>query len=396
MPGLKNRFRDNQRRFESTNWKIEVGQVEETHYHNYPNDPDFCSVTVLIRDKRMVRDGKNYTRLRIPVWQRFVGNCFGAPWQPRKGDMVYIAFFKNEKAFVVASAYNWQSRPFCIPGSDLDIVNKICQWQPPTKRNATNEFTEIPPGKKPVCSKWFHGPVPESGCPTIGRDLIQFVHECKEGHNNPDCRFCTDIDCVGRTGNTWRKVYSSQTESCESPPSRMEDHVLCGSYHRFESENGHSEEYSEGVGHIREGNAVSETDKRGHFNFKGNIAGGAGTLDMHAAHEEVPFADEHIGARIAAVHNLDTSVDFACEMIYFDKGAFVWIMKDGQIIISTPYKITMESTAADVLIKAATKITLDAPLVEETQDNKIDGDNTILGSCDHQACSCEGGSEGWI
>jgi hypothetical protein len=30
------------------------------------------------------------------------------------------------------------------------------------------------------------------------------------------------------------------------------------------------------------------------------------------------------------------------------------------------------------------KITLDAPLVEETNDNKVDG------FCDHQGCSCTG------
>ena len=95
-----------------------------------------------------------------------------------------------------------------------------------------------------------------------------------------------------------------------------------------------------------------------------------------------------IGARIKVFSHEDTG-DIAAEMIWFDAGdPYVRIMKNGEIIIRTPAKITIESTGDEVLIKSPTKITLDAPLVEETHDNKVDGDNTIVGFCTHDGCSC--------
>ena len=64
-------------------------------------------------------------------------------------------------------------------------------------------------------------------------------------------------------------------------------------------------------------------------------------------------------------------------------------IKDGQIIIQTPKKITIESTDADVHVKAATKITLEAPLVDEITDLVHNhGNQQIDGSCTHGPCSC--------
>jgi hypothetical protein len=366
MPILPGRLIDNQKRFESTNWKIEVGQVEETHMHNDPNDPDFVSVTVLIRDKRMVRDGKNYQRIRIPVWQQFIGNRFGSPWMPRQGDMVYVAFFKNEKAFVVASAYNFQAKPPCMPGSDLDKLEKICPWQEATDRTPTGEFMSLPEGKKPTCKKWFNGPVNDDKVPTIGRDWMQIFDFCVEGDEDPTCEGCSSIDWPKRRNNTWRKVYAANTMSCVAPNHRMEDHVYCGSYLRYDSENGPSEEYSEGCGHIRLGNATCEAIKKGHLNFNPH-----GTIDIHSEHEEAPIASEQAGTRVIVVAPEDSSVEYAVEAIDFESGAYIRIMKDGEIILHSP-----------------TKITLDAPLVEETHDNLTSGDNTIVGFCSHGGCSC--------
>jgi len=355
--------------------------------HNDPNDPDYVSVTVRMREKRKTKGGEDYLRIRVPVWQHFTGNSFGAPWIPRQGDMVYVAFFKNEKAFVVASAYNLQHVPVCMPGSDLDKVCKICQWERATDRNPRKEFRSVPIGKKPVCFKWYHGP--NTDVPTIGRDYQEIYDFCQQGQEDPECSKCYDIDHVGRDKNTWRKVYSAQTMSCKAPDHRLEDHVFCGSYTRYESCNGNSEEYSEGPGHIRTENAVCESDRRGHINFKGDKAGGAGTIDMHAAHEEVPFASEQEGARISVVHNEDSSVTFAVESIYFDQNAFIRIMKDGQIIIQTPKKITIESTGDEVLIKSPTKITLDAPLIDEiTELVHNHGAQEIDQTCTHGPCSC--------
>ena len=382
MPILHGRLIDNQKRFESTNWKIEVGQVEETHMHNDPNDPDFVSVTVLIRDKRMVRDGKNYQRIRIPVWQQFIGNRFGAPWMPRQGDMVYVAFFKNEKAFVVASAYNFQAKPPCMPGSDLDKLEKICPWQEATDRTPTGEFMSLPEGKKPTCKKWFNGPVNDDKVPTIGRDWMQIFDFCVEGDEDPTCEGCSSIDWPKRDNNRYWKHYSAQTMSCVAPNRRDEFHAYNGSALRFESESGPSEVYSEGNGHIQLQGATCEACPKGHWTHypNGNFEIQSETSSMQ---DNLP-----IGARIKVFSHEDTG-DIAAEMIWFDAGdPYVRIMKNGEIIIRTPAKITIESTGDEVLIKSPTKITLDAPLVEETHDNKVDGDNTVVGFCSHGGCSC--------
>jgi len=369
MPILPGRLIDNQKRFESTNWKIEVGQVEQTHMHNDPNDPDFVSVTVLVRDKRMLREGgEKYYRIRVPVWQRFIGNCFGEPWMPRQGDFVYVAFFKNEKAFVVASAYNFQAKPPCMPGSDLDKLNKMCPWQEATDRNETNEFKSLPEGRKPTCYKWFHGPInPQARTSLVGRDWMQIYDYCQEGDEDPTCENCDSIDWPKRCKNTWRKVYSANTMSCQAPDHRLEDHVYCGSYLRFESECGPSCEYSEGTGHIRLGNATCEKSKKGHLNFNPH-----GSIDIHSKHEEVEIASESEGTRVIVVAPEDGSVDYAVEAKDFETGAYIRIMKSGEIVIHSP-----------------TKIALEAPLIDEKTELVHDhGNQQIDGTCDHNACSC--------
>lgn len=344
--------------------------------HNDPNDRDYVSCTVLMREKRTFREGgKNYHRIRIPVWQQYIGNRHGQPWMPRQGDFVYVAFFKNEKAFIVAAAYNFQARPVCMPGSDLDKICKTCQWERATKRNKTGEFTEIPEGKKPKCNKWFHGPNTDK--PTIGRDLMEVYDYCQQGDEDPTCQKCDSIDFVKRCKNSWRKAYSANTMSCQAPNRRLEDHVYCGSYLRYESEAGNSIEYSEGCGHIRLGNATCESCKKAHINYRPD-----GTVDVHAEHEEVAWENESKGARISVVSNENSSL-IAVESIYFDESSYIRIMKDGQIIISTPKKITIESTAADVLIKAKTQIELNAPLVLATTGLfHVTGDETVDGTCD--------------
>jgi hypothetical protein len=61
----------------------------------------------------------------------------------------------------------------------------------------------------------------------------------------------------------------------------------------------------------------------------------------------------------------DDSEEFAFEAKDFTTGAYIRIMKDGEIVLHSPVKIT-----------------LDAPLTNITEDNQIDG------SCTHGPCSC--------
>lgn len=362
--------------------------------HNDPNDPDYVSVTVRIRDKRMDRaGGENYHRVRIPVWQHFTGNRFGEPWIPRQGDMVYVAFFKNEKAFVVASAYNVQHKPVCMPGSDLDKICKTCQWERATKRNETKEFMEVPEGLHPRCHKWFNGP--NTDVPTIGRDYMDVGDFCQEGHEDPTCQKCDSIDFVKRCNNSWLKEYSTQTMSCQAPNKRVERHFPCGSYWRWDSEAGNSVEYSEGKSHHRFGNAVCEADKRAHLNLQGSeVSGdaGVGTWDIHTDHEECGLADEHLGIRRAGVRREDMQVDWSWEDIDFTTMTSIRGYKDGRIEITslngaskitvdgTKNKVTIEGTKI-VEIDASEEIILDSPLTTITGDLHVEEDEQVDGTC---------------
>lgn len=398
MTNLNNRLFDQVVRYIMRSLRFEICVVDRVRWHKspWPGDRDMNVCDVVIRDRALKDDDpKDYVRYRCTSLQGMVGRFFGKPWTPRRGDVVKVWFYQKRKGIILGTEPSYGNEPVCRP-DPYTVRDKTCQYRPhhqTTDLDFPDKQYPYPDGRKPTCTNWHHGPClgdkrDDQREPTLGRDWWQVWDYCQEGDKNPTCKDCVDIDYPQRKKNTWRKVYSRNTLSCESPNARLEDHVACGSYHRFESECGPSKEYSEGIGHIREGNAVCECDKRGHINFKGNKDGGAGTIDIHAAHEEVAFASESEGARMSVVHNEDGSVDFAYEAIYFDKNAYIRIMKDGQIKISTPEKVTVESTGDEVEISAATKITLDAPLVHVTDDHQIDG------TCTHGGCSCIGGGAG--
>jgi hypothetical protein len=374
---------------------MEICVIDRAHYHKAPwskgSDQELNNYDVVIRDRSIAtNEDIDYVRYRCIPLLPIVGRFFGTPPTYRRGDLVKVWFYQKRKGIIMGAVDSYGNEPVCRP-DPYTIREKICQYRP-HEQDDKRDFHDreplgrYPDGKKPTCTNWQHGPCngdkTDRAEPTVGRDYWHVWDYCQEGDTDPTCQHCVDIDYPGRENNTWHKVYSHDTMSCESPPKRDEWHYYCGSYLRHESECGDSDEYSEGVGHIRHGNAVSECDQRSHINFKGNKGGGAGTIDVHAAHEEVAFSAETEGARMSVVHNEDSSVTFAYEAIYFDQNAYIRIMKDGQIIISTPKKVTIRSTGDEVLVQAATKITLDAPLVHVTQDHQIDG------SCTHGPCSC--------
>jgi hypothetical protein len=362
-----------------------------------PDHPEYKNtVSVKPRGKKHNEQPTIVQHTDVTVLQNFLGNRFGHPYTPRVGDLVLVLFLHNRKPMVLCPINtNSQQSVFRAPYSTdamYDWVWKWCQWLRP-KFNRDQDAYEHPEGKMPVCAKLFHGPV--TGKVGKGRDC-QFVFDCRKGNDDPKCRDCTIIDSVPRSKEGWIKVYSEDTESCQSPSKRMEIHAKCGSYARFESETGNSVEYSEGKSHIRIGNAVCESDKRFHLSVQGETVSGSdgvGTFDLHTNHEEVPLASESEGVRIAGVRPEDDQVTWSYESIDFTTNSFIRIYKDGKIELNscngnsqiildgTTNTITINGTNL-VDINAATEVEHTTPLVHNTASVQTDG------TCTHTGCSC--------
>jgi hypothetical protein len=265
-----------------------------------------------------------------------------------------------------------------------DRVDKFCQWQRPEFDDNLDAY-DHPQGKMPVCEKLFHG-YPK-GSVGSGRDY-QMVYDCLKGDKDPTCKECITIDSVPRCSEGWDKVYSGQTESCQAPDKRMERHAKCGSYIRLESETGKSVEYSEGRGHIRIGNATKESEKKGHLNFQGEeVSGctGVGTWDIHTSHEECALAAEQTGVRVACVRPEDMQVDWAFEAKDFESGAYIRIMKSGDIRMYSPG--TIYETADVSIIQTSPLIDQVTKLVHNYGSEQIDV------YCTHTDCTCHGSGQ---
>jgi len=370
-----------------------------------PDHPEYYNtVSLKIRSTKLVheesQDPNAIQHVNALILQTFVGNCFGEPYIPRVGDLVAVLFMYNEKPLVLGPVATIQQPPVMrAPTSEdakYDHVNKWCQWLRPEKDKNYDYFNH-PQGKKPICFKRFHGPV--TGSTGIGRDEMT-VWDCQKGDADPTCSECSNIDSVPRSGEQWNKIYSTQTESEEAYNSRIELHARCGSYFRIESDNtnesgGSSSEYSENIGHIRLGNALTEADKRFHFNVQGNRYGnnGVGSFDLHTNHEEVQIASESTGVRFAGIRPEDSQVDWAYEFMNFPTTSFIRCYKNGIIEINsldgdssitvdgTSNKVTVDGTI-NVELKASSEVTCTTPLTHVTGDMQIDG------ACTHGSCSC--------
>lgn len=232
--------------------------------HNDPNDPDFVSVTVLIRDKRMVRDGKNYHRIRIPVWQQLISvRCTLDKAATRRYGLRGLLQERESLCGRVRLQLPGQTSMHAGQRPGLGWRRYV-----PGKRRPT--------GHRPASScpfqreetdlqKWFNGPVNDDKVPTIGRDWMQIFDFCVEGDEDPTCEGCSSIDWPKRDNNRYWKHYKAQTMSCVAPNRRDELHAYNGSALRFESESEPSEVYSEGNGHIQLQGATCEVCPKGHW-----------------------------------------------------------------------------------------------------------------------------------
>lgn len=364
MVNLKHRVMDQTRRQINRRLRIEICCVTGIHNHEAPGDRKFNTVDVIMRD-RPAKNDKYRFRTDVIVPPNYLGgHCMGDTRSPRVGDVVVVLFYADREGYVLGPAWSWAEYPVCRP-TPYDIANKGGQWMKPYQ-DEWSDFPEepYPQIKKPYCDRWFHGPV--KGTTGRGRDWARVYDYCQEGDATPDCSVCKTIDSIGRDKNSWDKVYSHETESCEAPSKRRELHVPCGACIRFESETGQSVVYSEGLGHIQIQGATCEDRPKGHLTHYPD-----GSWEVQS---ETSSMKDNLpcGARVR-VYSHESEGDIAAEMIWYDAGnPFIRIMKDGEIIIHSP-----------------TKITLDAPLIDETTDLVHNhGSQQIDGSCTHGPCSC--------
>lgn len=382
-----------------------------------PDHPEYYNtVTIKVRNARDKVDPLTLEKQYEVVLQDFVGNCFGHPWTPRVGDLVMVLFLYNTTPIILGPVNTtYQAPPFRAPtcaDAMYDDVWKWCQWLTPSQ-DVNHDYYDHPKGKMPICKKLFHGPI--TGIVGKGRDE-QTIWDCQMGDSDPTCRLCETIDSVPRSGEQWFKQYSSQTESIESYNSRMEWHSRCGSYLRLESDDENPEkttslEYSEGIGHIRLGNAINENTKRGHINYHPS-----GSIDIHSEHEEKSLDTEVLGARVLVTGSPLTLTDdhgtIAYEATYLPLNAFIRIYRDGSIKIcsntNTQYgssevllgidgschlwdkindsyiemqangNIEVSSSKANVKVSSAVKIEIEAPTLEINCSNQITLNTPIL------------------
>lgn len=306
-----------------------------------PDHPEYYNtVTVKVRDAKQGIDPRKLEHQYEIVIQDFVGNCFGHPWTPRVGDLVQVLFLYNSQPIILGPVNTtYQAPPFRAPTCDdamYDDVWKWCQWLEPTEDH-NHDYKDHPKGKMPICRKLFHGPV-TGKIGGKGRDEM-FCWDCQMGDADPTCRYCATIDSLPRSGEQWFKQYSTKTESAVAYNSRAEWHSRCGSYLRFESDDENSAgstsgEYSEGIGHIRLGNAIEESKKRGHINYHPT-----GTIDIHGDHEEVSIDQESLGSRMmvtgSSMELSDENGIIAYEAEYLPLKAFIRIYRDGSIRITS-------------------------------------------------------------
>lgn len=414
MPNIKNRLTNQVVAYDQRQSKLEIAQVDAVHWHKTKNDKDWNVSDIVSRDRRTKAHDPDfsYVRHRVPTIQENGAKFSGTPVNPRRGNAVKALFYKNQKPIILGQVESKFEPPVCRP----DPYTHRCkrnQYRPLSQDEDKDFVTDFPDLKKPSCENWQHGPCNGDSSddgkePCLGRDWWHVYDFCVEGDKDPSCEKCSDIDYPKRCKNTWLKAYSANTMSCQSPNRRLELHTSCGSYARFEQEQGQSVEYSEGCGHIRIGNATCESSKKGHINFQGSKNAPAGTIDVHSAHEEVPVPNEVLGARMTVVAPDDNTLSddygiISAELVDLPTLSVVRIYKNGSIrcranndksevflennghcwlwnIVTDAY-IEMPEDGT-VKIHSDVGIILDSPLTHNTNDVQADG------KCTHVECDC--------
>jgi hypothetical protein len=374
------RLTDETRRDQLQVNRIEIVAVEKILPHIEPLQRtmdggaigDLDQIDGNLRDRSMPI-GEHAMRWRVNILQRNHGRFAGHPYTPRVGDLAVILWYSNEKGVLLGTIPNVEQETVCRPGCNqktYDQVWKFTPWDRPSKDGDRN-WTAHPLPRNPDCLKWWDER--EGGS---GRDWI-FVKNCKPGNDEPRCKTCTGPDHILR-GCSWFKALSENSLASCGKDNRTWHHHLSGSTMFFDDD---------GVVYIE--NRVDEVPK-GHIKFFPD-----GKIEIQSRSKESgevcgcdgdgsPIIE---GARITLepdgeiwINNLEVDGE--------DSG-YIRILPDGEIIVITPRKISIVSEEEDILIKAATKITLDAPLIDEvTSMVHNHGNQRIDGHCYHHTCSC--------
>lgn len=375
--------------------KFEICEVDKIYWHRTKADHDYNVANVVIRDRRMLVDPLfNYIRKRIPSLQSPSSKYSGAT-NPRRGNLVKVLFYKQRKGLVLNQISSKKEPPVCRP-DPYTKRKKFYQYRPLYQDKNKDFPKEFPDPLKPSCWNWQHGPCfgdarddEKEPCP--GRDWWVVSDFCQEGDSEPSCENCVDIDYPKRYKNSWHKKYSRNTMSCQAPNGRNEWKLYNGTYHRAEAETGNSVVYSEGKGHLTEGNASCDSDLRGHYTFQGEkVSGdvGIGSWEWNTDTEDVPIGQTSKGVRTAGIRLGDNQVNWAWETIDFATKTRIRFYKDGEIEINScngSSEITVDGMTGKVTITgseiveldATKKIVFKAPLIQ------------CLGFLDHPAgCSC--------
>lgn len=365
MPNLKNRLMDQVLRVIRRHMRLEICVVDNVHWHETPDDQNFNSVDVVMRDRAIKNaTGQLHYRKQLPCLQSLVGHCLGLCWSPRKGDLVYVLFYGERKGIVLGTVWSWAEHPVCRT-TPYDLILKGGQWMEPYQ-DRFGDFPRqpYPMARKPFCFKWFHGPITGSTGP--GRDWCFMFDYCRLGDSVPDCHSCRTIDSIQRLNNHYLKIYSEQTESLKAYPLRAEYHAPCGSYWMFESSDSpggscQSEVYTEGEGFWTIQGSRIEGDQEA---LKGHIRHHPeGDMEIHSATSDL---DDEAGARCAMAAPGSSLWDFAAEIRDFTTGAYVRIEKDGAVKVCSPVEIRL----------TAPKIVLETPkIVLESDVDVLESDD---------------------
>ncbi len=418
MANLKNRFVDQALRLIRRHLRFEICAVDDVQWHKEPNDDNFNTVTVIIRDRRQkTSEGREYYRERLPCLQSFIGHHLGMNWNPRVGDLVRVWFYQERKGIVLGTTWSWAQKPICR-ASPYDWVVQGGQWIRPYQDPATGDFIKqpYPEKKKPYCFKWFHGTGPDgkpAGEIGPGRDWLWLFDFCHEGDACPDCRNCRKIDNISRANNHGFKFYSEQTESRKAYPYRGIYFVPSGSYWMFESSDQPSGEYlseiyTEGKGYWRIQGAVDEDRPKGHLQHSPN-----GTMQMHSATND---PSDNLGARCKVYSPEDTAADqhglIAADLQHLETGALVRIYKDGSVRVTSLVDPSGQAGRSEIFLKPDGNCWLwdlvDDTYIEMHPGGEVEirgqpitlngnvhvtGNMTIDGLCSHGACSCLGAQD---